>query len=61
MQLGEQVVILLIKEKYHVKHIQSNGADSLYNDCPYIEQTLQNHLMFLCFVDVICYLQHCSD
>ena len=42
MQLGEQAVILLIKEKYLVKHIQSNGADSLYIDCPYIEQTLSS-------------------
>lgn len=42
MLLGEQIVILLIKEKYLVKHIQSNGADSLYIDCPYIEQTLSS-------------------
>ena len=42
MLLGEQVVILLIKEKYLVKLIQSNGADSLYIDCPYIEQTLSS-------------------
>lgn len=40
MLFGEQGVMLLIKENYLVKHIQSNRADSLYIDCPYIEQTL---------------------
>ena len=59
---AEQRVILGIKKVEDlVRHFQSNGADNPYLRLGLISSkpsSHQNHLMFLCFVNIFCYLEH---
>ena len=62
MLVGEQIVILMIKETYLVKRIQSNGVNNLYIDCLISSKPcLKNQSMYLCFVDIFYYFEHYSD
>ena len=50
MLVGEQIVILMIKETYLVKRIQSNGVNNLYIDCLISSKPcLKNQSMFFMF------------